>query len=687
MMKSLITVCLLVFCKNADGACTFPSDLTGSWVTSTMGTITFTTSQVTIPSVYTFGNLVFDCDTLDGTQYLLRSTTTVSVLNNQLDVVTCFNDITMLTTSIKYKLQHATTTLNDASNWRIKVLPTGTTLSASTLCDVTTPYATGSEDILIKDGSASSAYSQCPDALLGKFAYTYDAGSGDVCSSGSNLDVCTDLTAMTFNLSTCSQKVAFSSGGVVNCVYNQTDTSTSTTYVIVYNNDTTTDESSTYRYTCLAVSETGSVVNVSESAQICQGNQTSTYVATGATLQLTANQTCVPFDTTTTSTTAATTTPVAAPLTGNTAGIAVGVSFAIIMITLLVVLFLFLFCGKKRMRLYKTICGGKCFTVCTETHSCMRWSLFQCCGCLSWTKAMLMKCYDCCCPECSQGRVEPSSDDVEANIVVTITPPADEMKDSFTPLPPSVEEVGPVDAQGNPRRLPPLDPKTSPMTVIEEESEDVPSSPTKLPGISPRTDEPEPAQDGADGKMEPEERVEVMKVDEFLVAVAGEQVQGQETEGEVTTVKELSDVQVADVVQGGSEAVQSGNEQESIPTEVDAAPVPPETAPDESGATPVPPETTPDESGATPVTPETDPTQPETTPAQPETTPVEPETDPAQPETTPAQPETTPAQPEIAQSTDQPETPSETTSAQPTQQTTAARELDLEPVEHSTPRE
>lgn len=284
-----------------------------------------------------------------------------------------------------------------------------------------------------------------------------------------------------------------------------------------------------------------------------------------------------------------------------------------------------------------------------------------------------MKCYDCCCPECSQGRVEPSSDDVEANIVVTITPPADEKKDSFMPLPPSVEEVGPVDAQGNPRRLPPLDPKTSPMTVIEEESEDVPSSPTKLPGISPRTDEPEPTQDAADGKMEPEGKVEVMKVDEFLVAVAGEQVQGQETEGEVTTVKELSDVQAADVVQGGPEAVQSGNEQESTPAEIDAAPVPPETTPGESGATPVPPETTPDESGATPIPPET--------------TPVEPETDQAQAETDQAQAETTPAQPEIAQSTDQPETPSETTAAQPTQQTTAARELDLEPVEHSTPRE
>ncbi|XP_046563376.1 cell wall adhesin EAP1-like [Haliotis rubra] len=665
MVKFVITVCLLVLCKNADGACTFPSDLTGTWVTSTMGTITFTTSQVTIPSVYTYGNLIFDCDTLDGTQYLLRSTTTVTVLGNQLDVVTCFNDVTMLTTSVKYKLQHATAALNDASGWRIKVLPTGTSLVASTLCDASTPYAIGTQDILIKDGSASSAYIQCPDALLGTFSYTYDAGSGDVCSGGSYLDVCTDLTAMTFDLSICSQKVAYSSGGVVNCVYSQTDTSTDTTYVAVYNNDTTTDESTTYRYTCLAVSATGAVVNVSQSARICQSDQNATYVATGATLQLTSNQTCVPENITTT-TTAPTTT--AAPLTGNTTGIAVGVSFAIIMLVLLVVLFLFLFCGKKRMRLYKSICGGKCVVCCSETHECMQFSLLKCCGCLSWTKMILLRCYECCCPECSQGRVEPSGGDVESGIVVTVTPPADEKKDSFMPLPPSVEEVGPVDSQGNPRRLPPLEPnKTSPMTVIEEEPDEMPGSPTKLPAISPRSDEAEPSQDASDGKMEPEEKVDELKPDEELVAVAGEQVQGQETkpdeelvavageqvqgqetEGEVTQVKELTNVQEPvvkdDPTANEGEVVQPVNE----------------------------PENTPVESGPTPVPPETAPEQPETAPEQPETAPDQPETAPPT---------------ETAPSGDQPETPAETTTAEPTQQTTAARELDLQPVEHSTPRD
>ncbi|XP_067663671.1 uncharacterized protein [Haliotis asinina] len=631
MVKFVITVCLLLFCANADGACTFPSDLTGTWVTSTMGTITFTTFQVTIPSVYTYGNLIFDCDTLDGTQYLLRSTTTVTVLGNQLDVVTCFNDITMLTTGVKYKLQHATAALNDASGWRLKVLPTGSSLAASTLCDESTPYAIGTQDILIKDGSASSAFIQCPDALLGTFSYTYDAGSGDVCSSGSYLDVCTDITTMTFDLSICSQTVAYSSGGVVNCVYSQTDTSTDTTYVAVYNNDNTTDESTTYRYTCLAVSATGAVVNVSQSARVCQSDQNATYVATGATLQLTSNYTCVPSDTTTT----APTTTTAAPLTGNTTGIAVGVSFAIIMLVLLVVLFLFLFCGKKRMKLYKSICGGKCVVCCSETHECMQFSLLKCCGCLSWTKMILLRCYECCCPECSQGRVEPSGGDVESGIVVTVTPPADEKKDSFMPLPPSVEEVGPVDSQGNPRRLPPLEAnKTSPMSVIEEEPDDTPSSPTKPPAISPRSDEPEPPQDASDGKMQPEEKVEELKPDEHLVAVAGEESQGQESEVEVTKVKELTSVEEGGMVKNdstvdGGKVAQSANEEEITPSE--------------SGPTPVPPETTPD--------------QPETAP---------------------------PA--ETAQS-DQPETPSDTTTAQPTQQTTAARELDLKPVEHSTPRD
>jgi len=57
----------------------------------------------------------------------------------------------------------------------------------------------------------SSASITCPDYLLGRFSYTYDAGSGNTCTSSSNLDVCTDNTLMTFNYTACSTPQGYSS--------------------------------------------------------------------------------------------------------------------------------------------------------------------------------------------------------------------------------------------------------------------------------------------------------------------------------------------------------------------------------------------------------------------------------------------------------------------------------------------
>ncbi|VDI24872.1 Hypothetical predicted protein [Mytilus galloprovincialis] len=242
-----------------DGTCTFPSALTGDWYSSNGGELTFTSNTFSNFKVASFGSFTFSCELSSGTQYVSSSEDTMTV-----------SDI-------------------------------------STICELS-DYSTLSYHMLLKNknrgyfescftNTISSQKIQCPDSFLGTFNYTYDTGSGNLCAASSGLDVCTDKSTMTFDYSLCSEIQAYSAGGIVNCLYSST--SGSATLLHVFNLDSTTDESTYYRFTCyIHVLYSQSAINnlqLMKYPQDCHYGQNATNVnATGGNLVLTAESICVP---------------------------------------------------------------------------------------------------------------------------------------------------------------------------------------------------------------------------------------------------------------------------------------------------------------------------------------------------------------------------------------------------------
>lgn len=181
-----------------------------------------------------------------------------------------------------------TSKLADANYQRIKYVTTSTTVTDAVACD---DNANTEFHLLVKNGSLSDVTIQCPDVLLGSFTLTFNETSC-VNDTGA-LEVCDDNTLMTFNHTACSTKIAYSDGGNLQCVYSSAVGSAQRVHV--YNLDTTTDESTYYRFTCLMLESSGGRVIGTQHPQDCLSTQTSTSVdSPGGTLNMTASQTCVP---------------------------------------------------------------------------------------------------------------------------------------------------------------------------------------------------------------------------------------------------------------------------------------------------------------------------------------------------------------------------------------------------------
>ncbi|KAK3599503.1 hypothetical protein CHS0354_006632 [Potamilus streckersoni] len=143
--------------------------------------------------------------------------------------------------------------------------------------------------------SRTLAILECPTVLLGSFSYSYTDGSTSICGNGNEVwDGCTDTKSMTFNYTMCSTRIAYSAIGTVRCIVSFTSGTYS--FATVYNTDLLTDESTTYLFTCMMASKSGSKVSVSLSPKSCTPTQTPDTVpvnATGSTLG--ANMTLTPY--------------------------------------------------------------------------------------------------------------------------------------------------------------------------------------------------------------------------------------------------------------------------------------------------------------------------------------------------------------------------------------------------------
>ncbi|KAL8580219.1 hypothetical protein ACOMHN_040000 [Nucella lapillus] len=247
-MIVLVLFLLSTFLHSSDG-CVFPGDLSGVWRSSRWGDVTFSSNILTVTGI-TIGTVTFECETLTGSIYILRSTTTVSVLNNVVDVVTCL-DLRQLT-STKFYYYHSTSEVPFISGVTepVKLVSPSSNVNVTTACDVTAPYTAGTNHVLIKSGSESDAAVQCPDPLLANFNnYTIDKGSGAQCGGVGYINVCDDRKNIYMDYSVCSETVFYSSGGNLACVY--TSSSGSTYYVNVYNSDSSVDGSNTFRFSCI----------------------------------------------------------------------------------------------------------------------------------------------------------------------------------------------------------------------------------------------------------------------------------------------------------------------------------------------------------------------------------------------------------------------------------------------------
>lgn len=267
--------------NNKVNGCTLPSDLPGTWDSSDKGTLYFNSTSMSNYKVYDRGHLAFECIINSGSNYIFRSEQ-FTFFNSFAEAVICVKFEKIKTSMYRYTLY--TTELQHADYERVKYVAAGATVTESDACDDLTNTESS---LLMQNGALASVKIQCPDTFLGKFSYSMDDNTDCVNKTGS-LDVCTDLYTMTLNYTACATNVAYSAGGSLNCIYSTTVGTATQLYV--YNLDNTTDESTTYKFTCFMFETSGSYVIATQYPKDCQSTQNTTYVASpGKSLEMLAS--------------------------------------------------------------------------------------------------------------------------------------------------------------------------------------------------------------------------------------------------------------------------------------------------------------------------------------------------------------------------------------------------------------
>ncbi|XP_060074180.1 location of vulva defective 1-like, partial [Ylistrum balloti] len=292
--------------------CTQPSSQwTGNWYDSQFdGTfaMSWSGSAITVTgwSVTAYSSTVssWTCVLEDTTnRYIVfLGDTTVNLFGQPQNAYICMAWTEVSTYSYIYYLRANTET--NAGDFRVFIEDSAIAMgSASKYCSPTSGPSTAEYHTLVKQGFTSSVGQYFPTLLLGTYEYTANDGSSSLCGTGSVWDNCVDRTYTAFNYSQCSTVMAYSSGGTLYNVYSLV--SGSYTYITLVNDDTTTDQSTTYRFTCLITEASGSNVQLSIDHGSCSPTGTPSTVPTGG---MTALLTPYAFTTTSPTTTSTTTT-------------------------------------------------------------------------------------------------------------------------------------------------------------------------------------------------------------------------------------------------------------------------------------------------------------------------------------------------------------------------------------------
>ncbi|XP_076446288.1 uncharacterized protein LOC143283803 [Babylonia areolata] len=135
------------------------------------------------------------------------------------------------------------------------------------------PYKGSRHHVFVKQGSEESSFSACPQGLLGDWN-----NDDDACKS--TYSTCADSTQLKVTGTACSPKPFFSDGGSVGCLHSVKVSDT--TYVTLYNSDASPDGTTTFAFTCVALSVSDGTLTLSQNPLQCDDSQSPSSITTKA---------------------------------------------------------------------------------------------------------------------------------------------------------------------------------------------------------------------------------------------------------------------------------------------------------------------------------------------------------------------------------------------------------------------
>ncbi|CAG2208603.1 unnamed protein product [Mytilus edulis] len=273
---------LLTFITCVKAGCDYPYALqNSSWYDNERGLLTFTSDEMSGYVVQSYSSSVTDwaCHSVINDYIISKGKTTVYLFGSNQDVYICMKMTTITESSFSYYVMSDKEA--NANNERVYIITSGTVVSnVNSICQASSSLGDEEYNVLIKQGYEQYAKQWCPSVFLGNFFYTYDNGTGTSCGTGSEWDVCTNRTTMTFNYTQCATIIAYSDAEVF-CVASVA--SSNVIYLTVFNNGIV-DSVSFYRFTCMTISTSGSSLSVSLQKDKCDKGQSPTVRPTGGAL-------------------------------------------------------------------------------------------------------------------------------------------------------------------------------------------------------------------------------------------------------------------------------------------------------------------------------------------------------------------------------------------------------------------
>ncbi|XP_069129004.1 uncharacterized protein [Argopecten irradians] len=277
--QEIVIYLLIQWIKPSDAACNFPDEITGVWYSADKGALSFNSTMIDnypIFMSYSVNSLDFVCEQNEGYKYLLKSTTTTLVFGSYIYGYICIE----LKRISPYKYYYYLgTTVEQTVNEHVYGRVAAVTVTMTDVCNRAEPYEDSSFIMLVKDGHAFSSFGEasCTGLLANYGSVTVKDYTATTTCTGSSSVGCTDRTRQQFTYASCATSMMFSSDGLFMCM--RAITYGDYIYLSLWNNDTTVDDSTTFRFTCMAISESGGVANVTMHPRYCKdASQTATSV-------------------------------------------------------------------------------------------------------------------------------------------------------------------------------------------------------------------------------------------------------------------------------------------------------------------------------------------------------------------------------------------------------------------------